>query len=41
MGVMARYSAAWTRRKIGDDPNQFDATDMSNALAILFSTAYH
>jgi hypothetical protein len=40
-GLIARYSAGWTRRHVGDQTDQFDATDMSNAFAIMFSAAYH
>jgi hypothetical protein len=41
LGLEARYSAAWTRRKVGLQDEQFDATDASQGLAIMFSAAYH
>ena len=41
LGLEARYSAAWTSRKIGATSNQFDATDTSQGIAIMFSAAYH
>lgn len=41
LGVEARYTGAWSSRKIGDSDNQFDASDSSQGFALLFSAAYH
>jgi hypothetical protein len=41
MGLMARFSLAFTGRKVGVDAEQFDASDLSTALGIMLSAAYH
>jgi hypothetical protein len=41
MGLMARFSMAWTYRAVGTEADPFDATDMSTALGIMLSAAYH
>jgi hypothetical protein len=41
LGGMLRFNAAWTRRKIGEQANEFDAADSTTGLTIAFSAAYH
>ncbi|HEX4339348.1 MAG TPA: hypothetical protein VH062_25755 [Polyangiaceae bacterium] len=41
LGIEARYSAAFTTRKIGVESAQFDAHDTSQGFALMFSAAYH
>jgi hypothetical protein len=41
VGGLLRFSAAWSGRKLGEEPNRFDVTDTTRALTFMFSTAYH
>ena len=41
LGAMLRFDAAWTRRKVGEQANEFDATDTSTGFTLSFSAAYH
>lgn len=41
VGGLLRASAAWTGRKVGDEPNQFDVRDNTRALNLMFSAAFH
>jgi hypothetical protein len=41
LGGLLRFSAARTSRKLGDQPNEIDVTDATQALTFMLSTAYH